>query len=99
MALIIIFKLLDHKIFNHMDTPQIDGKKSFKKQLFETIHSRLDQSLIQYKELLGEKKLNRFLKNTSKELAEEINKRTKKAEKRQERLQKKAEKLKKEQQS
>jgi len=82
-----------------MDTPQIDGKKSFKKQLFETIHNRLDHSLIPYKELLGEKKTNRFLKNTSKELVSEINKRSKKAEKRQERLQKKAEKLKKEQQA
>ena len=80
-----------------MNTQQIDGKKSFKKQLFETIHSRLDNSLIQYKELLGEKKMKRFLKSTSKELAAEINKRSKKAEKRQERLQKKAEKLKKEQ--
>ena len=79
-----------------MDTPQIDGKKSFKKQLFETIHSSLDNSLIQYKELLGEKKMNRFLKNTSKELASEISKRSKKAEKRQQRLQKKVEKLKKE---
>jgi predicted ArsR family transcriptional regulator len=77
-----------------MDTPQIDGKKSFKKQLFETIHSRLDNSLIQYKELLGEKKMKRFLKSTSKELVAEINKRSKKAEKRQERLQKKAEKIK-----
>ena len=80
-----------------MVTPQVDGKKSFKKQLFETIHSRLDNSLVQYKELLGEKKMNRFLKNASKELASEINKRSKKAEKRQERLQKRAEKLKKEQ--
>jgi len=80
-----------------MGTPQIEDKKSFKKQLFETIHSSLDNSLIQYKELLGEKKMSRFLKNTSKELASEINKRSKKAEKRQERLQKKAEKLKKEQ--
>jgi len=77
-----------------MNTQQIDGKKSFKKQLFETIHSRLDNSLIQYKELLGEKKMKRFLKSTSKELAAEINKRSKKAEKRQERLQKKAEKIK-----
>ena len=80
-----------------MGTPQIEDKKSFKKQLFETIHSSLDNSLLQYKELLGEKKMNRFLKNTSKELASEINKRSKKAEKRQERLQKKAEKLKNEQ--
>jgi hypothetical protein len=70
-----------------MATPQIEGKKSFKKQLFETIHSSLDNSLLQYKDLLGEKKMNRFLKNTSKELASEINKRSKKAEKRQERLQ------------
>ena len=77
-----------------MNTQQIDGKKSFKKQLFETIHSRLDNSLIQYKDLLGEKKMKRFLKSTSKELAAEINKRSKKAEKRQERLQKKAEKIK-----
>jgi len=80
-----------------MNTPQVDGKRSFKKQLFETIHSRLDSSLIQYKELLGEKKMKRFLKSTSKELVAEINKRSKKAEKRQERLQKKAEKIKKEQ--
>ena len=79
-----------------MDTPKIDDKKSFKKQLFETIHNRLDNSLIQYKELLGEKKMKRFLKSTSKELVSEINKRSKKAEKRQERLQKKVEKLKKE---
>ena len=79
-----------------MNTPQVDGKRSFKKQLFETIHSRLDSSLIQYKELLGEKKMKRFLKSTSKELVAEINKRSKKAEKRQERLQKKAEKIKKE---
>ena len=82
-----------------MNTPKIDAKKSFKKQLFETIHSRLDLSLIQYKELLGEKKMNRFLKNTSKELAAEISKRSKKAQKRQERLQKKAEKIKKERQA
>ena len=77
-----------------MNTQQIDGKKSFKKQLFETIHSRHDNSLIQYKDLLGERKMKRFLKSTSKELAAEINKRSKKAEKRQERLQKKAEKIK-----
>ena len=63
------------------------AKKSFKKQIFETIHTRLNHSLVQYKELLGEKKMNRFLKNTSKELAAEINKRSKKAEKRQERKQ------------
>ena len=80
-----------------MDTPKIDEKKSFKKQLFETIHNRLDISLLQYKELLGKKKMNRFLKSTSKELASDINKRSKKAQKRQERLQKKAEKLKKKQ--
>jgi predicted ArsR family transcriptional regulator len=82
-----------------MGTLKIEDKKSFKKQLFETIHSSLDNSLIQYKELLGEKKMKRFLKSTSKELASEINKRSKKAEKRQERLQKKAEKLKKERQA
>ena len=79
-----------------MDAVQIDGKKSFKKQLFEKIHGRLDSSLIQYKEILGEKKMNRFLENTSKELADEINKKAKKAHKRQKRLLKKAEKLKKE---
>jgi predicted ArsR family transcriptional regulator len=82
-----------------MGTLKIEDKKSFKKQLFETVHSSLDNSLIQYKELLGEKKMKRFLKSTSKELASEINKRSKKAEKRQERLQKKAEKLKKERQA
>jgi hypothetical protein len=79
-----------------MDTPKIEDKKSFKKQLFETIHSRLDNSLFQYKDLLGEKRMKRFLKSTSKELASEINKKSKKAKKRQERLQKKAEKIKKE---
>jgi hypothetical protein len=79
-----------------MDTVQTEAKKSFKKQLFETIHSRLDTILVQYKPVMGEKKMNRFLKITSKELAQEINKRTKKAEKRQKRLLKKAEELKKE---
>ncbi len=80
-----------------MDTAQLDGKKSFKKQLFETIHSRLDNSLVQYKHLMGEKKMNRFLKKTSKELAGEINKETKRAKKRQKRLERKAEQLKQEQ--
>ncbi len=80
-----------------MDAAQLDGKKSFKKQLFETIHSRLDSSLVQYKSVVGEKKMNRFLKRTSKELANEINKGTKHARKRQKRLERKAERLKKEQ--
>ena len=79
-----------------MATPQINEKKSFKKQLFETLYTRLDSSLIEYKELLGEKKLNRFLKRTSKDLAGRINKETKQAKKRQKRLEKKSVKLKKE---
>ena len=79
-----------------MATTQIDEKKSFKKQLFETLYTRFDSTLVEYKEIIGEKKLNRFLKKTSKELAGEINKGTKQARKRQKRLEKKAAKLKKE---
>ena len=79
-----------------MATMQIDEKKSFKKQLFETLYTRFDSSLVEYKEIIGEKKLNRFLKKTSKELASEINKEKKQARKRQKRLEKKAAKLKKE---
>ena len=79
-----------------MATLQIDEKKSFKKQLFETLYTRFDSTLVEYKEIIGEKKLNRFLKKTSKELAGEINKQTKQARKRQKRLEKKFAKLKKE---
>jgi len=79
-----------------MATMQIEEKKSFKKQLFETLYTRFDSSLVEYKEIIGEKKLNRFLKKTSKELASEINKEKKQARKRQKRLEKKAAKLKKE---
>lgn len=79
-----------------MATPQINEKKSFKKQLFETLYTRFDSTLVEYKEIIGEKKLNRFLKKTSKELASEINKETKQARKRQRKLEKKAAKLKKE---
>jgi len=79
-----------------MATKQIDEEKSFKKQLFETLYTRFDSTLIEYKEIIGEKKLNRFLKKTSKELAAEINKETKQARKRQRKLEKKAAKLKRE---
>lgn len=79
-----------------MVTSQINEKKSFKKQLFETLYTRFDSTLVEYKEIIGEKKLNRFLKRTSKELAAEINKETKKARKRQRKLEKKAAKLKRE---
>jgi len=79
-----------------MATPKINEKKSFKKQLFETLYTRLDSSLVEFKEVLGEKKLNRFLKRTSKDLAGRINKETKQAKKRQKRLEKKSSKLKKE---
>ena len=72
----------------------IDDKKAFKKQLFETLYTRLDNSLVEYKEILGKKKLNRFLKKTTKELAGEIRKETRQAEKRTRKLQKKAAKLK-----
>ena len=78
-----------------MATKQIDGKKSFKKQLFETLYTRFDSTLVEYKEIIGKKKLNRFLKKTSKELAGEINRETKQARKRQRKLEKKAAKLKK----
>ena len=77
-----------------MATMQIDEKKSFKKQLFETLYTRLDSSLLEYKEIIGRKKLNRFLKKTSKELAAEISKETKHARKHQKKLEKKAEKIK-----
>lgn len=77
-----------------MATKQIDEKKSFKKQLFETLYTRFDTTLIEYKQIIGKKKLNRFLKKTSKELAAEINKGTKQASKRQRKLEKKAAKLK-----
>ncbi len=77
-----------------MDTMQIDEKKSFKKQLFETLYVRFDNSLVEYKEIIGKKKLNRFLKKTSKELAGEINKETRHARKHQKKLEKKAEKIK-----
>lgn len=79
-----------------MATNQIDEKKSFKKQLFETLYTRFDSTLIEYKGIIGEKKLNRFLKKTSKQLAAEINKETKQANKRQRKLEKKAAKLKRE---
>ena len=79
-----------------MATKQIEEKKSFKKQLFETLYTRFDSTLIEYKEIIGEKKLNRFLTKTSKELAGEINKETKQARKRQRKEEKKAAKLAKE---
>lgn len=79
-----------------MATKQIDEKKSFKKQLFETLYTRFDSTLTEYKEIIGEKKLNRFLKKTSKELAAEINKETKQARKQQRKLEKKAAKIKRE---
>ncbi|HJS56352.1 MAG TPA: hypothetical protein VJ765_17490 [Chitinophagaceae bacterium] len=79
-----------------MATLQIDEGKSFKKQLFETLYTRFDSTLVEYKEIIGEKKLNRFLKKTSKQLAGEINKGTKQARKRQKSLDKKAAKQKKE---
>ena len=76
-----------------MATAQIEKKKSFKKQLFETLYTRLDSTLIEYKDVLGEKKLTRFLRRTSKDLAGQINKGTKQARKRQQKLEKKTEKL------
>ena len=72
----------------------IEDKKAFKKQLFETLYTRLDNSLVEYKEILGKKKLNRFIKKATKELAFEINKETKQADKLTRKLQKKAAKLK-----
>ena len=32
---------------------QIEEKKSFKKQLFETLYTRFDSTLVEYKELIG----------------------------------------------
>ncbi len=79
-----------------MATKKIEEKKSFKKQLFETLYTRFDSTLLEYKEVIGKKKLNRFLRKTSKELACEINRETKQANKRQRKLEKKAAKLEKE---
>ena len=76
-----------------MATAQIDGKKSFKKQLFETLYLRLDTTLVEYKDVLGKKKLSRILERTSKELAGQINKGTKQARKHQRKLEKKTQKL------
>lgn len=73
-----------------MAKQKINEKKSFKKELFETLYTRLDNSVIEYKEVLSEKKLNRFLKKTTKELADQISKATKQARKRQRRSEKKA---------
>lgn len=72
-----------------MAKQQISEKKSFKKELFETLYTRLDNSVLEYKEVVGEKKLNRFLKRTSRELAGRINKATKQARKHQKKSEKK----------
>lgn len=72
----------------------IEDKKAFKKQIFETLYTRLDNSLVEYKEILGKKKLDRFIKKATKELAFEIKKETRLADKRTRKLQKKAAKLK-----
>jgi predicted ATPase with chaperone activity len=77
-----------------MATLQTDVKKSRKKQLFETLYDRLDISLVEYKNIVGEKKLNKLIKRTSKELTNEISKKTKAAERRQKRVEKKNAKLK-----
>lgn len=69
---------------------KITEKKSFKKELFNTLYTRFDNSIVEYKEVLGEKKLNRFLKRTSKELACQINKAIKQAKNLQKRAEKKA---------
>ena len=69
-------------------------KKAFKKQLFETLYTRLDNSLVEYQEILGKKKLDRLIKKATKELAFEIKKETKQADKRTRKMQKKAAKLK-----
>ena len=79
-----------------MTTMQIDKTKTFKKQLFETLYTRLDSTLVEYKDVIGEKKLTRFLKRTSKDLAGQISKRTKQAQKRQRKMEKRTKKLNKE---
>jgi hypothetical protein len=53
---------------------QLSEKTSFKKELFKTIYEKLDNSLVEYKEIVGEKKLNRFLKRASKEFARQAKK-------------------------
>ena len=80
-----------------MATLQTEETKSPKKQLFETVYNRLDNSLLEYKDIVGEKKLNRLIKRTSKELTNEIRRKTKAAKRRQKRLDKKTVKLKSEQ--
>ena len=80
-----------------MATMQTGEIKSPKKQLFETVYSRLDNSLLEYRDIVGEKKLNRLIKRTSKELTNEIRRKTKAAKRQQKRLEKKTAKLKTEQ--
>ena len=56
------------------DNGTLSEKVSFKKELFKTVYEKLDNSLVEYKEIIGEKRLNRLLKRTSKELARQAKK-------------------------
>lgn len=73
-----------------MDNQQKTKKKSTKNQLFETVYSKLDSALAEYKDFLSEKKIAGRLKKTSKQIAGRIEKSMKKAKERQRKLEKKA---------
>lgn len=73
-----------------MDNQGTIEKKSAKKQLIETVHTKLDSTLAEFKALIGEKKYSGYLKKASKGLAVEISKETKKAKERQKKLVQKA---------
>ena len=77
-----------------MESIKPEKKKALKKHIEETVYSKLANSLLEYKDVISEKRKNRILRKVSKELAFEINKSTKQAEQRKEKLAKKTEKLK-----
>lgn len=61
-----------------MNIQKTDEKKTAKKQLFETIRTKLDSALAEYKGLMGEEKFSGYLKKTSKNFASEIGREMKK---------------------
>lgn len=73
-----------------MDNQKKAKKKSAKNQLFETVYSKLDSALAEYKDFLSEKKIAGRLKKTSKQIAGRIEKNMRKAEERKMKLEKKA---------
>ena len=73
-----------------MDNQTVLKKKSIKKHLFVTIYGKLDSALSEYKDYLNEKRMDGWLKKSSKRIAGRIEKRMKKAKQRLRKLEKKA---------